>query len=74
MSRRSKTLVAELWINPISNFKQFGYHAWDRRSTDAPNARYLELADVALRLQKATAAVEPAVEHAMDANGNDSNL
>jgi hypothetical protein len=47
MPRRRKTDVDKMWINPCSNF---GHpHEWDRRSTDASNARYLELADVALR-------------------------
>lgn len=47
MPRRRKTDVAEMWINPRSNFGH--QHEWDRRSADARNARYLELADVALR-------------------------
>lgn len=61
MPSRSKTDVAEVWINPRSNFIQFGHHAWDRRSTDASNFRYLDLADLALRLEKATASVELAL-------------
>jgi hypothetical protein len=49
MPRPSKAIVPEVWINPRSNFVHFGHQTWDRRSTDASNARYLELADVALR-------------------------
>ena len=60
MRRKSKPHVAQVWINPTSNFKHFGHHAWDRRSTDAPNAHFLELADVALKPAKATASAEPA--------------
>ena len=62
MPRRSKTDVAEVWIYSRSNFVHFGHHAWDRRSTDAPNAHYLELADIALRSGKAPASVEPTPE------------
>src|SRR4029077_18420455 len=46
MPRRSKTEVAEMWINPRSNLT--GHIVWDRRKTDAWNARYLQLGDVAL--------------------------
>jgi hypothetical protein len=49
MPRRSKAILPEVWINPRSNFVHSGHQAWDRRSTDIANARYLELADVALR-------------------------
>jgi hypothetical protein len=70
MSRRSKTNVAKVWINPSSNFKHLGHHAWDRRSTDASDARYLELADVALRVEKTMVSVSPPDE----THGNDSNL
>jgi hypothetical protein len=49
MPRRSKAILAEVWINPRSNFVHLGHQAWDRRSTDTSNARFLELADVALR-------------------------
>jgi hypothetical protein len=62
MPRKSKPHVPQVWINPTSNFKHFGHHAWDRCSTDAPNAHFLELADVALSLKKATAPAEPALE------------
>jgi len=47
MTSRRKTDVAEMWINPRFNFGH--QHEQDRRSTDAADARYLELADVALR-------------------------
>jgi hypothetical protein len=49
MPRRSKANFPEVWINPNSNFVPHGHQAWDRRSSDIPNVRYLELADVALR-------------------------
>lgn len=62
MPRKSKPPVPQVWVNPTSNFKHFGHQAWDRRSTDAPNARFLELADVALMLKKVTAPAEPALE------------
>ena len=57
-----KPTVRKYWINPRSSFVQFGHHAWDRRSTDASNFRYLDLVDVALKLEKATASVEPALD------------
>jgi hypothetical protein len=47
MFKRRKTDAA-MWINPRSNLNGGGHIAWDRRKTDAGNARYLELADVAL--------------------------
>jgi hypothetical protein len=37
-----------MWINPHSTLSR-GYVAWDRRKTDSMNARYLDLAEVALR-------------------------
>ena len=49
MPKKSKVVLAEMWINPHSNMKHLSHHVWDRRDTDAANARYLELADVALR-------------------------
>lgn len=54
--------VPQVWIKPTSNLKHFGHQTWDRRSTDAPKAHFLELADVALSLKKATAPAEPALE------------
>ena len=48
MRRKPKTEVAEMWINPNSILSR-GYVAWDRRKTDSMNARYLDLAEVALR-------------------------
>ena len=38
------------------------HQAWDRRSTDAFNLRYLELADIALKLGVETASVESATD------------
>jgi hypothetical protein len=37
-----------MWINPNSTLSR-GHMAWDRRNTDAVNARYLDLAEIALR-------------------------
>ena len=51
MPKKTKAVLAEMWINPLSNLKQLSHHVWDRRDTDAANARYLELADVALRVK-----------------------
>lgn len=51
MSRRYKTSKA-MWISPYSNLNVRTIE-WDRRVTDANNARYLELAEVALRPRKA---------------------
>jgi len=46
MFKRRKTDAA-MWINPrLKN--GWGHVAWDRRKTDLGNARYLELAEVAL--------------------------
>jgi hypothetical protein len=37
-----------MWINPNSTLSR-GHIVWDRRKTDSMNARYLDLAEVALR-------------------------
>jgi hypothetical protein len=49
MPKKPKVLLPEMWINPHSNLKHLSHHVWDRRDTDAANARYLELADVVLK-------------------------
>jgi hypothetical protein len=41
-----------MWINPHSTLSR-GYIPWDRRQADAMNARYLDLAEIALRAAKA---------------------
>jgi hypothetical protein len=41
-----------MWINPNSILSR-GHIVWDRRKTDATNARYLDLAEVALRVKMA---------------------
>jgi hypothetical protein len=41
-----------MWINPNSTLSR-GYVARDRRKTDSMNARYLDLAEVALRTKTA---------------------
>ena len=51
MPKKPKIILAEMWINPHSNLKQLSHHSWDRRDTDTANARYLELADVALKVK-----------------------
>jgi len=51
MRKKPKTKIAEMWINPTSTLSR-GYVAWDRRKTDSMNARYLDLAEVALRTKK----------------------
>jgi len=48
MHRKPKTEVAGMWINPNSILSR-GHVVWDRRKTDAMNARYLDLAEVALK-------------------------
>jgi hypothetical protein len=48
MLKHVKTGVAQMWINPNSTLSR-GHIAWDRRKTDAMNARYLDLAEIALR-------------------------
>jgi hypothetical protein len=48
MPKKPKT-DARMWINPRSNLQQVGHVAWNRRATDMGDARYLELADVALK-------------------------
>ncbi len=53
MPKKPKIVLAEMWINPRSNMKHLSHHVWDRRDTDAANARYLELADVALKTKSA---------------------
>lgn len=52
MSSRPKPAVAGMWINPHSTLSR-GYIPWDRRQADAMNARYLDLAEIALRAAKA---------------------
>jgi hypothetical protein len=52
MSRRPKPEVAAMWINPHSSLSR-GYITWDRRHTDAMNARYLDLAEISLRTEMA---------------------
>ena len=47
MSKTRKTSKA-MWINPHSNIKRQPIE-WDRRQTDVNNARYLELAEIALK-------------------------
>ena len=54
MPKKPKTEVAGMWINPNSTLSK-GHIAWDRRKTDAVNARFLDLAEVALR----TTVIEP---------------
>jgi hypothetical protein len=51
MIKRRQTDDA-MWINPNSNLNGGHHIVWDRRKTDVGNARYLELADVALRPKK----------------------
>ncbi len=50
MSKRRKTSKA-MWINPHSNIRSRPVE-WDRRQTDINNARYLELAEIALKPDK----------------------
>jgi hypothetical protein len=61
MSNRRKTSKA-MWINPHSNLNGRPFE-WDRRETDVNNARYLELAEIALRPAKANSK-NPAVAQA----------
>jgi hypothetical protein len=53
MFKRRKTDPA-MWINPRSRLGGAGHIAWDRRKADVGNARYLELAAVALNPKTAT--------------------
>jgi len=55
MVKRRKTDPA-MWINPHSNLNSGQHIAWDRRKTDGDNARYLDLADVALKRRNANPA------------------
>jgi len=55
MFKKRKTEAA-MWINPQSNLNGGRHIAWDRRETDKGDARFLELADVALRHTKASPA------------------
>jgi hypothetical protein len=50
MPRRPKTEVPGMWINPNSTLSR-GHIAWDRHKKDAVSARYLDLAEIALRKQ-----------------------
>jgi hypothetical protein len=65
MTHKPKDESNEVWVNPRSNFFRAGNPAWDR-SSDASNARYLELADVALR--PAISAPPIPVEHSQDSS------
>jgi hypothetical protein len=62
MPKRRKTSKA-MWINPHSNIKGRPIE-WDRRQTDVNNAHFLELAEIALKPDKAksksTAVAQPA--------------
>jgi hypothetical protein len=60
MRKRPKTEVAGMWINPNSTLSR-GHITWDRRKTDSMNARYLDLAEVALRTKTAQPPV-PVIE------------
>ncbi|HEY6182515.1 MAG TPA: hypothetical protein VIW67_09730 [Terriglobales bacterium] len=60
MRRKRKPEVGKMWINPNSTLSR-GYVAWDRRKTDSMNARYLDLAEVALRTKTAQRR-EPAIQ------------
>jgi hypothetical protein len=51
MPKMRKTSKA-MWINPHSNLNVRRIE-WDRRQTDANNARFLELAEIALKPAKA---------------------
>ena len=51
MLKKRKTDPA-MWINPKSNLNGGQHIAWDRRETDKGDARFLELADVALKPKK----------------------
>ena len=55
MFRRRKSDAA-IWINPHSTLNGGQHIAWDRRKTDGGNARYLDLADVALKPRNANPA------------------
>jgi hypothetical protein len=55
MFKKRKTDAA-MWINPQSNLNGGRHIAWDRRETDKGDARFLELADVALNPKKANPA------------------
>lgn len=50
MPRKPKTEVPGIWVNPNSTLSR-GHIAWDRRKRDAVSARYLDLAEIALRKQ-----------------------
>jgi len=63
MTKRRKSSKA-MWINPHSNIKGRPIE-WDRRQTDVNNARFLELAEIALnpdkvKSKKAAASQSPA--------------
>jgi len=51
MTKRRKSSKA-MWINPHSNLNVRRVE-WDRRQTDVNNARFLELAEIALNPDKA---------------------
>ncbi|HLK07306.1 MAG TPA: hypothetical protein VKV30_05185 [Candidatus Angelobacter sp.] len=67
MSKRRKTTNKAMWINPHSNLNGRPVE-WDRRATDIHNARYLDLAEIALRPvnpnSKNAAAQPPAIRQA----------
>jgi hypothetical protein len=66
MFRRRKTDAA-IWIN-LRLMKGWGHIAWDRRKTDVGNARYLELADVALNPKTAN----PSTKSSIASNDGDA--
>jgi hypothetical protein len=52
MPKKRKTDDEGMWINPHSNLNSGQHIDWDRRIADKRNARYLELANVALSPKK----------------------
>ena len=66
MSKRRKTSNA-MWINPHSNLNVRRVE-WDRRQTDVNNARFLELAEIALNPDKANSKNASAAQPAASAS------
>jgi hypothetical protein len=68
MPDKPKSESSDVWINPRSNIFRTGHQAWDH-SVEASDARYLELADVALRSTKLIAPVA-SVPDSLDTSKN----
>jgi len=58
---KGRKISNAMWINPHSNIRGRPIE-WDRRATDVNHARFLDLAEIALRPKKANSKNTPAAQ------------